>query len=112
MRYPSSGISSCSSPSFVIFMLFQHNLFFVCVCAVSDLSVFNLNKSPPAGFFLFIFLFLVRGSGEDLFLLFQRNVFNHMHFSTRLNSEPFTANQQKMGQGFHEVHLAAAQWAV
>lgn len=29
-RYPSSGISYCSSPSFVILMLFQHNLF-LCV---------------------------------------------------------------------------------
>lgn len=29
-RYPSSGISYCLSPSFVILMLFQHNLF-LCV---------------------------------------------------------------------------------
>lgn len=46
VRYPDSGISYFLSPGFVILMLFQHSLFRV----VSDLSVFNLNKSPPANF--------------------------------------------------------------
>lgn len=46
VRYPDSGISYFLSPGFVFLVLFQHSLFRV----VSDLSVFNLNKSPPANF--------------------------------------------------------------
>lgn len=46
MRYPDSGISYFSSSGFVILMLFQHSPF----CVVSYLSVFNLNKFPPANF--------------------------------------------------------------
>lgn len=75
----------------MIFVLFQHRPFGV----VSHLSVFNLSELPPAH------SRSSRAALEKTFsLLLERNVFNHPHSSTRLNSEPFTANQHKMGNAF------------